>query len=87
MSCLGCKHWDRDGVTYEWHNDYGEVTDERRVCKAVPFFLSDKTRTALAVVTDGSGYTGKLWTAPDFGCVLREALTEIPQDSDGRDDT
>ena len=31
-------------------------------------------RSASAAVLDGSGYAASLWTKPDFGCTLFEAV-------------
>lgn len=74
--CKDCRHWDTNGGAYTWFDDEGDeqAADARRTCKGVPFLYRGDTKRALAVVTDGSGYTGALWTSPDFGCVLWEPI-------------
>lgn len=72
----------QDGIAYEYET-FKPLDPQppipMRTCKGVPFFLRDDARAALAVVKDGSGYSGRLVTRPDFGCVLHTPRPEEPQ--------
>jgi hypothetical protein len=73
--------WAFDGTGYEWSNgvalsmDTWEPLDPQpiamRTCKGVQFYI-EAPQDAIAVVKDGSGYSGRLVTRADFGCVLHE---------------
>jgi hypothetical protein len=73
--------WAFDGTGYEWSNGVALDLEEykpldpqpiaMRTCKGVPFYI-EAPQDAIAVVKDGSGYSGRLVTRADFGCVLHE---------------
>lgn len=71
-TCATCKHWGKAPVSTGVYLDEmyeREAFTEMRRCAGVPFIHEAKF-DSMAVVRDGSGYSGSLLTRPDFGCVL-----------------
>lgn len=81
--CKDCRHWgDEDDPRYEACDFKGTpTTDQRRRCLKVLFMYAEGADESLAVVSDASGYSAKLWVAPDFGCVLWEAAESAESES------
>lgn len=81
INCRDCKHWALDAERYEYFDpalpekeDYGpEGETPHKVCGKIKLVdLRENPGNVRAFTQDASGYSAKLWTAPDFGCVLGE---------------
>jgi hypothetical protein len=78
--CATCRHWGAKKANSlrndEKFDDYGGTELSRKavdegwmICRFVPHYVEDGHRTdALALVQDGSGYVGNLYTHPEFFC-------------------
>ena len=88
--CKTCKHWvlethDGWGVALE---EAGECTKARQIWDVTEVkepengadyrVLLPEHAAILAVVEDGSGYSARLVTMPDFGCVQHEPKLDRP---------
>lgn len=90
QTCGSCQHWAPDeGEDFEAEGiaqDPEETPDRRAIaeaslanprrrCMAVPFFTTPEALASTAIVRDGSGYHGALYTRAVFGCVLHAPKT------------
>lgn len=81
--CETCRFWSRAGEGWrvshgDETNDWKDIRSQHRLCAQVIHanagdYDRSTIETALAIVTDGSGYAAALRTLPTFGCVLWEA--------------
>jgi len=75
--CKDCKHWKPSDDPHYLGDDAPHRTCDRIILAG--WFGDEHEQPApLAFTQDGSGYKAVLWTAPDFGCVLFEALRPQP---------
>jgi hypothetical protein len=84
--CSACKHWNLERRFDDWREEEDCEGNESvavrawregwRLCGYVPFTGDEDDGQARAVVEDGSGYTGKLYTHPDFFCAHWEQSFE-----------
>jgi hypothetical protein len=94
-NCRDCKHWTLDAEQYQYYdpelpeNEWGEQNGEtpHKVCGLIGLIdLRANPAGMRAFTQDASGYSAKLWTAPDFGCALwasREAPACCQANRDG----
>lgn len=72
--CKTCKWWTLHDES--WRNSglvVFKAACEVRECTSPKLHFYEPPAADEASVTDGSEYTGNLWTGPDFGCVNHEA--------------
>lgn len=90
MRCGECKHWVQDEKSYRAVADLGECRKVELLWEATEWRLNEDGEPGycdrvirselvaqMSFVQDGSDYSARLWTKPDFFCAHFEApLTE-----------